>query len=214
MHDKTTPTPMALVALTLAALACVPATHAAEVRYNDCGDYDNEKGFGGTTVACDLSCGAEAVLTIAVSASDNEADVEGKVECADAAASCSGHEDCVGASRAMTTSPEDGDGNCWGRTHEFSDSGITISCSAAGAAVGLCQLIPDAPVCGQQGRAIRALCLQQVPRLDVLDDLTLKAMFKVPGGGVRVERLVAAHQDADGGAWVSYRDGQCRGGDL
>lgn len=121
--------PTYFVLATLALLPIAAATPAAtvwSVLADACSETDNSAGFDGQDVDCVFECLANELVSVTVTAVDEDADVSGQATCGTATPGCSGHHECSG--EEPTTSA--GEGTCEGHSTEFWDSGLTVSCES------------------------------------------------------------------------------------
>lgn len=149
--------PLAVLALLTIGLGGVPTTEAA---IGTCTNYEDDWGFGGSNVSCDLPCPKGAFLAVTGFAQDPDAGVSAKYGCGGQGAGCSlAAPSCAGFSKGTTKKADSG--TCWADSDEFWSSTVYVACATLGYLPGgpeedpmdrICRIFPDFPPCEGSGR--------------------------------------------------------------
>lgn len=196
---------LALAMIFVGASAPVQAVAVA----GSCFNYDDDGGFGGSDVSCDLPCGNGAALLVGAWAADSDATVSGAYNCGGQGAGCpppgAQAQACAGASPGLTNKADE-DGQCKAESDEWWSSTVYVACATLGALPSdgedvidyYCSVFPDTPPCdGVSIGSIMAICLETIPGLAMLPPQDLVGLFPASfaGRSIFTMRSMAIHSD-------------------
>lgn len=210
--NPTTPRSLHLNALAGAALlmaAAIAATSnvtAEPAATGSCAAYDDDWGWGGSYVECDLSCERHAGLLVAGAAGDPDAGVAALYKCGGQAASCiSPTPICAGTAPGLTSKREDG-AKCSAESDEWWSSQILVACATLAVLPNeeqdpidiVCRTFPQFPECGGTDLGvIQTICSTQFLGLNIEAE-TVALLFPASFAGHQLSSMVSAARLADG----------------